>query len=131
MTFTLPPLPYDYAALEPFIDTETMTIHHDKHHATYVEKLNAVLEKYEQFQTKSIEELLKDSTSIPEEIRLSVRNNGGGHFNHTLFWEIMTPGGSKEPVGQTKKLIESSFGSFESFKEKIAAAGMARFGSGW
>ncbi len=131
MTFTLPILPYAYEALEPFIDVETMTIHHDKHHAAYVEKLNAALEKYPELQNKTIEELLKDISSLPQDIKIAVKNNGGGHFNHSLFWEIMTPGGSKEPIDQTKTLIEASFGSFEAFKEKFSTAGIGRFGSGW
>ncbi|MEK7526619.1 MAG: superoxide dismutase [Patescibacteria group bacterium] len=131
MTFTLPPLPYAYNALEPFIDEQTMMFHHDKHHAAYVEKLNAALEKYPDLQTKSIEELLKNVNSLPEDIKVTVKNNGGGHFNHTLFWDIMTPGGSKTPVGQTKNLIEIAFGNFEAFVEKFSASAVGRFGSGW
>jgi len=131
MTFILSQLPYDYNALEPYIDEQTIKIHHDKHHGVYVEKLNAALEKYSNLAAKNIEELLTDINSLPEDIRTVVKNNGGGHFNHTHFWEVMTPGGNKEPVGKTKNLIETSFGSFQAFKEKFSAAGVGRFGSGW
>lgn len=131
MAFTLPPLPYAYDALEPHIDKETMTIHHDKHHAAYVNKLNAALEGKADLASKSVEELISDLNSIPEDIRTAVRNNGGGHANHTLFWEIMTPGGSNEPTGDLADAIKSSFGSFDEFKNKFNDAGANRFGSGW
>jgi Fe-Mn family superoxide dismutase len=131
MAFTLPPLPYAYDALEPHIDKETMTIHHDKHHAAYVNNLNAALEGKADLASKSVEELISDLNSVPEEIRTAVRNNGGGHANHTLFWEIMTPGGSNQPTGELSDAINSSFGSFDDFKKKFNEAGTKRFGSGW
>lgn len=131
MTFQLPALPYAFNALEPYIDELTMTIHHDKHHGAYVDKLNAALEKYPELQSKSIEELLKDLNSLPEDIRTQVRNNGGGHFNHSFFWEVMAPNKDSQPVGVVKNAIDTSFGSFETFKEKFSAAGIGRFGSGW
>ncbi|MBX4205687.1 superoxide dismutase [Candidatus Microgenomates bacterium] len=131
MSFVLPNLPYDYNALEPYIDKETMTIHHDKHHGAYVEKLNAALEKYPEFANRSIEEILMDLQSLPEDIRVTVRNNGGGHFNHSLFWEIMSPAKNSTPVGEIKNLIDSTFVDFETFKEKFSTAGVGRFGSGW
>ena len=131
MAFTLPPLPYAYDALEPHIDKETMTIHHDKHHAAYVNNLNAALEGKADLASKSVEELVADLNAIPEDIRAAVRNNGGGHLNHTLFWEIMTPGGAKEPAGELADAINSAFGSFEDFKKKFNEAGTKRFGSGW
>jgi superoxide dismutase, Fe-Mn family len=131
MAHELPPLPYDYTALEPHIDEQTMRIHHDKHHATYVTNLNAALEKAPDLQNKSIEELLSDIDSVPEEIRTAVRNNGGGHANHTLFWEIMGPGGGGEPTGAIGDAIKATFGSFDSFKEQFAKAATTRFGSGW
>ncbi len=131
MPFSLPPLPYAYDALEPHIDKETMTIHHDKHHAAYVNNLNAALEKYPDLQAKSAEDLVKGLNTIPEEVRGPVRNNGGGHVNHTLFWELMTPGGAKEPVGPLADAIKSTFGDFETFKKLFNEAGVKRFGSGW
>jgi len=131
MAHQLPPLPYDYAALEPHIDEQTMRIHHDKHHATYVTNLNAALEKAPQLQDKSVEELLSDINSVPEDIRTAVRNNGGGHANHTLFWEILGPNGGGEPTGAIGAAITSTFGSFDSFKEQFAKAATTRFGSGW
>ncbi len=131
MAFTLPPLPYAYDALEPHIDKETMTIHHDKHHAAYVDKLNAALEGQSDLASRSVEEIISNLDAVPENVRTAVRNNGGGHANHTLFWEIMTPGGSKEPVGELADAIKSSFGSFEDFKKKFNDAGATRFGSGW
>jgi Fe-Mn family superoxide dismutase len=131
MAHQLPPLPYDYAALEPHIDEQTMRIHHDKHHATYVTNLNAALEKAPDLQDKSIEELLGDINSVPEDIRTAVRNNGGGHANHTLFWEIMGPNGGGEPTGAIGEAITSTFGSYDSFKEQFAKAATTRFGSGW
>lgn len=131
MTFQLPDLPYAYNALEPHLDEETMRIHHDKHHGTYVEKLNAALEKYPDLQNKTIEELLKGIDSLPQDIQTPVQNNGGGHFNHTLFWELMTPGGAKEPERTLKEAINKTFDDFTSFKEQFAQAGVSRFGSGW
>lgn len=131
MTFTLPDLPYAYDALEPHIDKETMTLHHDKHHATYVKNANAALEKHEALAEKSVEELLKDIDSVPEDIRTAVRNNAGGHANHTLFWEILSPNGGGEPTGAVKEAIEEAFGSFDDFKEKFNTAATGRFGSGW
>lgn len=129
--FTLPDLGYDFGALEPHIDTKTMEIHHDKHHAAYVEKLNVALEKSPDWQGKSIEEILKNIEMAPEDIRTSVRNNGGGHANHTMFWETMKPGGAKEPADKIAKIITSNFGSFDEFKTRFADAATGRFGSGW
>ena len=129
--FTLPDLPYDFAALEPHIDEQTMRIHHGKHHATYVTNLNAALEKHPEIQAGSIEELLKGLDSIPDDIRTAVRNNGGGHANHSLFWQIMGPGAGGEPSGALADAINSAFGGFAQFKEKFANAGKGRFGSGW
>lgn len=131
MAFSLPPLPYDYTALEPHVDEQTMRIHHDKHHATYVNNLNAALESQPELQGKSIEELLSDINSVPENIRTAVRNNGGGHANHTLFWEIMGPNGGGQPTGELAAAIDQSFGSFDAFKEQFAKAATTRFGSGW
>ena len=131
MAFQLPPLPYAFDALEPHIDAKTMEIHHDKHHAAYVTNLNAALEKLPALQSKSIEALLKEINSVPEEIRTAVRNNGGGHMNHTMFWELMGPKAGGEPTGALADAINKSFGSFAAFKEQFAKAGMGRFGSGW
>ncbi len=131
MAFELPPLPYDYSALEPHIDTMTMQIHHDKHHGAYVTNLNAALEKYPDLQNKSIEELLRNINDIPEAIRTAVRNNGGGHANHTMFWEIMGPNAGGEPGGELAQAINRAFGDFNTFKEQLNDAGMKRFGSGW
>jgi Fe-Mn family superoxide dismutase len=131
MAFSLPPLPYDYAALEPHIDKETMTIHHDKHHAAYVNNLNAALEGKADLAGKSIEELVTNLSAVPEASRTAVRNNAGGHINHTMFWEIMTPGGAKEPTGELGNAVSSTFGSFEDFKKQFNDAGVKRFGSGW
>src|SRR5690348_16063513 len=131
MAHELPPLPYDYAALEPHIDAQTMQIHHDKHHAAYVNNLNAALEKYPELNSKSPEDLVRDLNSVPENIRTAVRNNGGGHVNHTFFWEIMRPGGSKQPTGALAEAINQTFGGFDQFKQQFAAAGAGRFGSGW
>ncbi|NLD17811.1 MAG: superoxide dismutase [Tissierellia bacterium] len=130
MTFKLEDLKYDYNALEEVIDEETMRIHHGKHHQAYVDNLNKAVDGTE-FAEKTLEELLTDLESLPESIRTAVRNNGGGHYNHTLFWETMTPGGSNEPVGELKTALEETFGSFDEFKEKFEAAGAGRFGSGW
>jgi Fe-Mn family superoxide dismutase len=129
--FTLPPLPYAYEALEPHIDTETMHIHHDKHHATYVTNLNAALKEYPDLQAKSAEQLIKDLASVPEAIRTAVRNNGGGHVNHTFFWELMAPGGATEPSGALATAITAAFGTVDALKAAINDAGAKRFGSGW
>ncbi len=131
MTFTLPPLAYDYAALEPHIDEATMRIHHGKHHAGYVNNLNAALKDQSDLQGKPVEALLSDLDLVPDSIRMAVRNNGGGHYNHTLFWESMTPGGASQPAGALAKAIDAEFGSVASFKEQFAKAGATRFGSGW
>jgi Fe-Mn family superoxide dismutase len=131
MAHELPPLPYDYKALEPHIDEQTMRIHHDKHHATYVNNLNAALEKHAQVQQKSIDELLRGVNSLPDDIKTAVRNNGGGHANHTMFWEIMGPGKGGNPSGAIAEAIKSGFGSFDAFKEQMNKAGAGRFGSGW
>lgn len=127
----LPPLPYAFDALEPYIDAQTMEIHHGRHHATYVNNLNAALEGHEELQQKSVEELISDLNSVPESIRTAVRNNGGGHANHTLFWEIMSPNGGGEPTGELAAAINETFGSFEKFKEEFTKAALGRFGSGW
>lgn len=131
MPFSLPPLPYAYDALEPHIDKETMTTHHDKHHAAYVNNLNAALEKAPELANKSAEDLIRDLSAVPEAIRTAVRNNGGGHVNHSAFWEWMTPGGSKTPTGPLADAINSTFGDFEKFKAAFNDAGAKRFGSGW
>ena len=131
MAFTLPPLPYDYAALEPHIDEQTMRIHHDKHHDAYVKNLNAALEGHAELAALSIEALLGKLDAVPEKARTAVRNNGGGHANHTLFWESMSPGGATEPEGKLADAITSSFGSLKDFKEQFAKAAATRFGSGW
>ncbi len=131
MPHELPPLPYDYTALEAAIDEETMHLHHDKHHATYVNNLNTALEKYPELQSKSAEDLIKDLNSVPEDIRTAVRNNGGGHVNHTMFWEIMGPNGGGQPTGAIADAITQSFGDFDTFKKQFADAGAKRFGSGW
>jgi len=129
--FKLPDLGYPKDALEPHIDAQTMEIHHGKHHATYVNNLNAALEKHPELHGWSIEELLSKIDQVPEDIRTAVRNNGGGHHNHTLFWDILTPGGAKEPSGQLAEAIKATFGSLEELKHRITQAGLARFGSGW
>jgi Fe-Mn family superoxide dismutase len=131
MAFTLPPLPYSFDALEPHIDAKTMEIHHDKHHGTYVTNLNKALEGHADLLNKSIDDLLKKLDALPENIRTAVRNNGGGHWNHSLFWPLMKKGSGGEPKGDLASAINSAFGSFAGFQEKIAAAGVARFGSGW
>jgi Fe-Mn family superoxide dismutase len=131
MAFELPALPYDYTALEPTIDEATMKIHHDKHHAAYVNNLNAAIDKHPELAGKSAKELIADLSAVPEDIRTAVRNNGGGHLNHTLFWESLAPGGSSSPTGALAKDIDATFGSFDDFKTKFNAAGVARFGSGW
>ena len=131
MAHELPPLPYAYNALEPHIDETTMRIHHDKHHGTYVTNLNAALEKHPTLQGKSAEDLLRSISTVPEEIRTAVRNNGGGHVNHTMFWEIMAPGGAAQPGGRLLDAITGAFGSVDAFKEQFSKAAMGRFGSGW
>lgn len=127
----LPKLPYEYNALEPHIDAKTMEIHHSKHHQAYVNNLNNALKDHPDLQQNTIEELVKNLNSVPESIRNAVRNNGGGHLNHTFFWQVMEPGKGGEPSGEFAEKIKSSFESFEKFKEKFAAAGVSRFGSGW
>ena len=131
MTYTLPDLPYAYDALEPYIDEETMHLHHDKHHNTYVTNLNAAIEKYPELGEKTIEELLSDMDAIPTDIKTAVRNNGGGHANHSFFWEIMAPNAGGEPTGEIKEAINEAFGDFSSFKEEFKKAAAGRFGSGW
>lgn len=130
-TFKLPPLPYAYNALEPYIDAETMQFHHDKHHATYVKNLNAAVNKYPELKALSAEELLRQINTIPEDVRTTIRNNGGGHVNHTLFWESMSPNGGGNPTGAVDTAIRQTFGSFEAFKTAFNEAGTKRFGSGW
>ena len=129
--FTLPPLPYDYAALEPHIDTQTMQIHHDKHHQTYVTNLNAALKDTPEFFAKSPEELISNLDAVPAAVKTAVQNNGGGHVNHTMFWEIMKPGGPSAPTGALAQAITSAFGDVETLKKQINEAGAKRFGSGW
>lgn len=131
MPHSLPPLPYDYSALEPHIDEQTMRIHHGKHHQAYVNNLNAALEGQGALVEKPVEALIADLSSVPESIRTAVRNNGGGHANHTLFWELMTPGGASAPGGGLGRAIEAAFGGYDSFKEQFAKACATRFGSGW
>ena len=131
MAYTLPTLPYAFDALEPHIDARTMEIHHGKHHNTYVTKLNDAIAGHAGLAAKSIDDLVRDLNSVPEAIRTAVRNNGGGHANHSLFWQLMKNGGGGEPGGDLGSAIDSAFGSFDSFKQKFAAAGAARFGSGW
>jgi Fe-Mn family superoxide dismutase len=131
MAFTLPPLPYDFAALEPHIDAKTMEIHHDKHHAAYVTNLNAAIEKAPELAGKSLDDLMRNITSVPESVRTAVRNNGGGHWNHSLFWQLMAPNGGGEPTGALADAIKKAFEDFATFKTQFAAAGAGRFGSGW
>ena len=131
MAYELPPLPYAYDALEAAIDQQTMQIHHDKHHAAYVNNLNAALEKYPDHQGQDIGKLLTNLDSLPDDIRTAVRNNGGGHANHTLFWNTMSANGGGEPSGALGDEIASTFGSFAAFKEQFAKAATTRFGSGW
>ena len=131
MPYELPKLPYAYDALEPFIDAKTMELHHTKHHNTYVQKLNAALEKHTTLQTKPLAALLTDLNGVPSEIRSAVRNHGGGHWNHSLFWTIMKKGGGGEPQGELASAIKGSFGSFAEFKAKFSADAGALFGSGW
>jgi Fe-Mn family superoxide dismutase len=131
MAFTLPQLPYSPDALEPHIDRQTMEIHHGKHHQAYVNNLNTAVEKAPELQSQSLDELMTGINSVPESVRTAVRNNGGGHWNHTLFWEIMAPNADKEPGGAVGDAIRSSFGDFAKFREQFAAAAAGRFGSGW
>ncbi len=131
MAHEVPPLPYDYSALEPYIDTQTMQLHHDKHHQAYVTNLNAALEKAPQLQGKNVEDILRDLTAVPDAVRAAVRNNGGGHANHTMFWQIMAPKAGGNPTGAIADAIKSTFGDFNAFKEKFNDAGLKQFGSGW
>lgn len=130
MTFTLPPLPYSYDALEPHIDEATMKLHHGKHHQAYVDKLNAAIASSE-WESKSLDEIMVSLDKVPDKIKAAVRNNGGGHYNHSLFWQWMSPTGGGEPTGKVAEAINAKFGSFAKFKEEFEAAGMSRFGSGW
>jgi superoxide dismutase, Fe-Mn family len=130
-TISLPPLPYAYDALEPHIDQATMQFHHDKHHAAYVKNLNAALDKHPELKSKTVEEMLRNLNSVPADIRQIVRNNGGGHVNHSMFWLIMKPQGGGEPTGAIASAINQSFGSFAAFKKQFNEAGTGRFGSGW
>lgn len=129
--FELPPLPYAYNALEPYIDARTMEFHHDKHHAAYVKNLNDAIAKYPQLKGKTVEELLQNLNTVPEDIRTTIRNNGGGHLNHSMFWRIMKPNGGGEPTGAIADAIKTNFGSFAAFKQQFNDAGAKRFGSGW
>lgn len=135
MLHTLPKLPYEYNALEPYIDAKTMEIHHTKHHQAYIDKLNAALEKYPELSEKPVEELLKDLNSIPEDIRTAVKNHGGGHYNHSLFWTMMRPADAKAMAGKAEgelvSALDATFGSLDDFKKQFADAAAARFGSGW
>ncbi len=130
MAFTLPPLPYPYDALEPHIDEATMKLHHGKHHQAYVDKLNAAIAASE-WESKSLDEIMVSLDKVPDKIKAAVRNNGGGHYNHSLFWQWMSPTGGGEPTGKVAEAINAKFGSFAKFKEEFEAAGMSRFGSGW
>ena len=131
MPFTLPDLPYPFDALEPHIDAKTMEIHHDKHHGTYVTRLNAALEKAPDFQNKPIEEILQHLDKVPKEVQTAVRNHGGGHYNHTLFWRMLGPRAGGKPSGELANAIDKKFGSFEAFKEQFTTAASNLFGSGW
>ncbi len=131
MAHTLPALPYAFDALEPHIDAQTMQIHHGKHHQAYVNNLNAAIEKAPELANWSLEALSKDIAKVPDAVRTAVRNNGGGHWNHSLFWELMAPGKGGEPTGKLADAITAAFGDFAKFKEQFAAAGVGRFGSGW
>ena len=131
MAYELPELPYAHNALEPHIDAQTMEIHHGKHHATYIAKLNGALEGHDELAGKSINDLVSDLDAVPEDIRGAVRNHGGGHANHSLFWTVMAPGGGGEPTGALADAIEAELGGMDSFKEKFEAAGATQFGSGW
>ena len=131
MAFTLPALPYDPAALEPHIDAQTMQIHHGKHHNAYVTNLNAAIEKHPELASKSSTELIANLNSIPDDVRAAIRNNGGGHVNHSMFWQIMAPGKGGAPTGAIAEAINGAFGNFDTFKEQMNKGGAARFGSGW
>jgi len=131
MPFELPPLPYPYNALEPHIDAQTMEIHHSRHHKAYVDNLNKALEKYPHIASQPIETILKNLSSLPEDVRTQVRNNGGGHYNHSLFWKLLSPSGGGEPKGKVAEAIRSTFGDFSKFKEQFTQTAMGRFGSGW
>jgi superoxide dismutase, Fe-Mn family len=131
MAFSLPALPYAYDALEPHIDARTMEIHHTKHHQAYVNNLNAAIEKAPELANKSLDDLMRGINSVPEAVRTAVRNNGGGHWNHSMFWELMGANKGGEPTGKLADAIKSAFGDFSKFKEQFAAAGAGRFGSGW
>ena len=131
MAFELPPLPYDYSALEPYIDTQTMQIHHDKHHQTYVTNVNNALQGQDQLASMSVDDLLRNINQVPESIRTAVRNNAGGHSNHSMFWNIMKPNGGGQPTGDLASAIQQVFGSFDAFKAALNDAGTKRFGSGW
>src|SRR3977135_679915 len=131
MAYVLPPLTYPFDALEPHIDAKTMEIHHDKHHQAYITNLNNALKDYPDLQGKTIEALISDMSAIPESIRTAVRNNGGGHANHSFFWQIMTPNGGGTPTGAVAAAIDRTFGGFEALKEQVNKAGVGRFGSGW
>jgi len=131
MAHTLPPLPYPFDALEPHIDKQTMEIHHGKHHQAYVTNLNAALDKHPDLQSKSIEDLLSNINKVPEDIRTAVRNNGGGHANHSMFWQVMGPNAGGQPTGAIADAITASFGAFDTFKDQVSKAGVGRFGSGW
>ena len=131
MAFELPPLPYDYSALEPYIDTQTMQIHHDKHHQAYVTNVNNALQGHDQLAAMSVDDLLRNIKQVPESIRTAVQNNAGGHSNHSMFWNIMTPNGGGEPTGNLASAIQQAFGSFDAFKTAFNDAGTKRFGSGW
>ena len=131
MAFTLPALPYDFAALEPHIDAQTMQIHHGKHHQAYVNNLNAAVEKAPELANRSLDDLMRGINSVPESVRTAVRNNGGGHWNHSMFWQLMGPKAGGEPGGKVGDAIKSAFGDFAKFREQFAAAGVGRFGSGW
>lgn len=131
MAFEVPPLPYDYNALEPYIDTQTMQLHHDKHHAAYVNNLNNALQNQSQLASWTVEDLVRRINEVPESIRTAVRNNAGGHINHSMFWQIMKPNGGGEPTGELGSAIQQAFGSFDQFKAAFNDAGVKRFGSGW
>lgn len=131
MAFELPPLPYAVDALEPYIDAQTMTLHHDKHHQTYVTNLNGAIDKHPELASKSLEDLLMDLNAVPEDIRTVVRNHGGGTWNHSMFWEIMGPAKGAGPNGELARAIDSGFGSFDAFKAEFEKAANGRFGSGW
>ena len=131
MAFTLPPLPYDFSALEPHIDAKTMEIHHGKHHQTYVNNLNAAIDKAPELANKSLDDLMRNVNTAPEAVRTAIRNNGGGHWNHSMFWQIMSPNAGGEPGGNLGNAIRSACGDFAKFREQFSAAGVGRFGSGW